>query len=130
MTLRFFIAFPLLLVFLTACGIGGIWLEPSNRPRSVEYPYGARWVKEGMTRESRLADWVACGGGSDLRDGFRTNRYQEPMREYLQELEHHRLNVWSCMNSKQYLYFNKGYEYEYPKVEGNSQKCDVRCLYP
>ena len=93
-------------------------------------PYGARWVKEGMTRESRLADWVACGGGSDLRDGFRSNRYMEPMREYLQELEHHRFNVWSCMNSKQYLYFIKGYEYEYPKVKGTSQSCDARCLYP
>jgi hypothetical protein len=93
-------------------------------------PYGARWVKEGMTRESRLADWVACGGGSDLRDGFRTNRYQEPMRQYLSDLELHRYNLWSCMTSKNYLYFNKDYEYEYPKVTGTSQKCDSRCLYP
>jgi hypothetical protein len=51
------------MMLLSGCGIGGVWLEPSNQPLSPFYPYGARWVKEGMTRESRLADWVACGGG-------------------------------------------------------------------
>lgn len=25
-------------------------------------PYGAHWVKEGMTREESINDWVRCGG--------------------------------------------------------------------
>ena len=55
-------------VLLTGCaavvvtGIGGL-VHGVNTLPGPHYPYGARWVKEGMTRESRLADWVACGGG-------------------------------------------------------------------
>lgn len=61
-----------LTLHLMGCaGIGGIWLDPSNAPLSPSYPYGARWVKEEMTRESRRADWMACGGGADFRYGFR-----------------------------------------------------------
>jgi len=120
------------LIALAVCGCGTqIAVTGEARERLVHpIPYGARWVKESMTRESRLADWVACGGGGDLQDGFRTNAYGEPMRQYLTSLESHRYSVWTCMNSKKYQYFIQGYEYEYPKVTGVPQKCDARCLYP
>jgi len=29
--------------------------------RSIK-PYGAHWVKAGMTNEQRLTDWTRCGG--------------------------------------------------------------------
>jgi hypothetical protein len=86
-------------------------------------PYGARWVKEGMSRESRLADWVACGGGSDLRDGFRTSRYQEPMREYFKELETHTRSLASCM-------YGKEYSHRSIALPNQPDQCDSRCLYP
>lgn len=35
-------------------------------------PYIAYWQKEGMTEESRLRDWVVCGGHPD--GGFRFDR--------------------------------------------------------
>jgi hypothetical protein len=35
--------------------------------RSIK-PYGAHWVKEGMTKEERINDWVSCGG--DLSGSF------------------------------------------------------------
>jgi len=93
-------------------------------------PFGARWVKEGMTRASRKADWVACEGGSDLRDGFRDWLSPETRESFVLAHESHRYNLWSCMQAKNYKYFNKGYEYEYPKLSGTSEQCDARCLYP
>ncbi len=118
-------------LMLTGCmGIGGIWLDPGNAPLAQHYPFGARWVKEGMTRESRLADWVGCGGGSNLQDGFREPNLSEPYSSYWPMHENHRYDLWACMRSKGYEYFNKGFEYEYPKLDGKSERCDARCLYP
>ena len=116
---------------LTGCGIGGVWLEPSNAPREPAYPYGARWVKEGMTRESRKADWIACGGGPDLQDGFRKLVQPETWEFFWPQKEAHRKNLWECMNSKNYEYFIRGHEFEYPKLTGKASSCDARtCLYP
>lgn len=121
--LRVVAAVSVAAVFLTACGIGGVWLEPSNRPRSLEYPYGARWVKEGMTRESRLADWVACGGGRDLQTGFRSSSSNESWADYeLQRVPFIRRQT-ECMQSK-------GYEFKFHSRPGLPDQCDARCLYP
>ncbi len=121
--LRVVAAVSVAAVFLTACGIGGVWLEPSNRPRSLEYPYGARWVKEGMTRESRLADWVACGGGRDLQTGFRSSSSNESWADYeLQRVPFIRRQT-ECMQSK-------GYEFKLHSRPGLPDQCDARCLYP
>lgn len=118
-------------ILLIGCGIGGIWLEPSNRPKGPSYPYGARWVKEGMTRESRLADWVTCGGGSDLQDGFPNWIQSEPRESYFPQREAHRKNLWRCMGESGYEYFIQGYEFELPKVSGKSERCTAQiCLYP
>lgn len=83
-------------LLLSGCGIGGIWLEPSNRPLGPSYPYGARWVKEGMTRESRKADWVACGGGVDLGDGFRKWIQPEAWESFWPQKDAHSKQLFSC----------------------------------
>lgn len=72
----------LTLSLMGCAGIGGIWLDPSNAPLSPSYPYGARWVKEGMTRESRRVDWMACGGAADLKSGFRKWIQPEPWKDF------------------------------------------------
>jgi len=112
------------MMLLSGCGIGGVWLEPSNRPPSPSYPYGARWVEEGMTRESRLADWVACGGGMNLSNGFRTNSHGELMRQYLDEMENHSKKLSSCIQAK-------GYAFKYFPRPGLPDECSPQiCLYP
>ncbi len=111
-------------MLLIGCGIGGVWLEPSNRPKSPSYPYGARWVKEGMTRESRLADWVTCGGGSDLRDGFRDWIQPETWESFWPQKEARSKKTWACMQSK-------GYDYKNPQLPGKVDECTAQiCLYP
>lgn len=48
-------------IMLTSCGIGGHWMN-GNPFREPVKPYIDYWEKEGMTKESRLNDWVVCGG--------------------------------------------------------------------
>jgi hypothetical protein len=54
-------------ICLTSCGIGGYQMNGVSGKERTEYlksikPYGAHWVKNGMTMESRIKDWVDCGG--------------------------------------------------------------------
>ena len=86
-------------------------------------PYGAHWVKEGMTRESRRADSWACGAAETVhaadhvvfsaaqRDSVRmiedTNDFGPDKRLLIQ---------WrKCMQTK-------GYSYQ--------EQCDGNCMYP
>ncbi len=46
----------------TGCGIGGHWMTGDPSAGVNVKPYIAYWEKEGMTEESRLEDWIACGG--------------------------------------------------------------------
>ena len=62
--LNFLICTGLLCVTLSGCGIGGYWMN-GNPNIGPSYPYGAHWIKEGMTTESWRQDWVACGGMKD-----------------------------------------------------------------
>ena len=120
----------LLMLLTSGCNTQVITGEAADRLRHP-YPYGARWVKEGMTRESRKADWVACGGGVDLGDGFRDWIKPEAWAVYWPQLEAHRRQLWNCMNLRDYEYLIGGYEFEYPKVSGKPMRCDARtCLYP
>lgn len=121
-----FIAF-----FLGGCGIGGVWLDPGNAPSRPGYPYGAHWVKDGMTRQSRLDDLHACGIGRSVHfGGFSqasiraetqpgdtvsvspTNK--EMIRNPQAELRLGR-KLMACMQAKGYIWFDS---------------CDARCLYP
>lgn len=86
-------------------------------------PYGARWVKEGMTRESRREDSWACGAD-------RTTIAADGPVFSDQDIEHEKksfdkndygprdrlVDRWAtCMQSKGYIQLDK---------------CDDRCLYP
>ena len=77
-------------------------------------PYGAHWVKDGMTRESRREDFVDCGGSADMKEGL-PYRSSRTTTEFFKEYNDHVFKVVSCMRSK-------GYDYQ--------QDCDERCLHP
>ncbi|WP_346309064.1 hypothetical protein [Limnohabitans sp.] len=119
-------------LLLTGCGFVSPGRGPSGDPFSIfmyyekriEYPYGARWFKKGMTRESRLADWVACGGGVNLSNGFRTNIHGELMRQYLDEMEIHNKRLSICIQAK-------GYTFKYFSRPSLPDECTPQiCLYP
>ena len=113
----------LLMLLTSGCNTQVITGEAADRLRHP-YPYGARWVKEGMTRESRKADWVACGGGVDLGDGFRDWITPEPRANFIADLERHENALNACIRAK-------GYDYKNPAVRDTPDECDARtCLYP
>ena len=125
MRLRLVVGAVVPLLLLIGCGtqIGLSGQAREDYLKSIK-PYGAHWVKEGMTRESRLADWVACGGGVNLNNGFRTNIHGELMRQYLDDMENHSKKLSSCIQAK-------GYTFKYYSRPGLPDECDARtCLYP
>lgn len=105
--------------------LSGCLLE-SVRPvdRNLK-PYGAHWIKEGMTRESRKLDLTSCGAlaGEEVRsppERISAERQKTEPNEIAAYLRL-RSKVGSCMQAKGYkpigdLYFLGG--------------CDERCLYP
>ena len=100
------------------------------RQERVDFPFGARWVKKSMTRDSRRADWIACGGDEDLKDGFRAKNEVESFELFESQLAAHNKQLWMCMNVRGYQYFNDGYAFGNPKLPGNDKRCDTHCLYP
>jgi len=107
------IVFFLISLGLTGCGIGGFWMN-GNPNHSPTYPYGARWVKAGMTRESRLSEFMQCGGYENLREGFEIQPNQ-PTTDFFKGYNAHVTQVSACMRSKGYSYL---------------EQCDARCLHP
>ena len=77
-------------------------------------PYGAHWIKEGMARESRRVDYMQCGGGSDLREGYGVKSVQSN-KEFFDGFNVHTHQLMNCMKSKGYVYLDQ---------------CDSRCLHP
>lgn len=113
----------LLAVLVVGCNTQTVTGE--SRERLVHpTPVGARWVKDGMTKESRKGDWVACGGGADLQDGFRRWLDPESRKSYFEGLDNHELQLRKCMQSR-------GYNYRNPQISGRADEChgDV-CLHP
>lgn len=124
---------------LTGCvGIVGFWMTAGGvaaipvagyeltKDRSVDHnikPYGARWVKEGMTRESRKIDWIVCGGAENLREGYEL-QYGMSHKEFFDGLNSLRNQLWTCMETKGYVYRN-------PSRPGLEDECNAgACLYP
>ena len=111
------------LLWVSGCNTQVITGEAAERLRHP-YPYGARWVKEGMTRESRLADWVACGGGVNLSNGFRDWISPEPWEKFNAAREHHLDVLRTCIKTK-------GYGYKNPQRPNLADECSAQsCLYP
>jgi len=75
-------------------------------------PYGAHWIKEGMTRETHLSDWIQCGGSADLGDGVEVKSGMTN-KEFYDGLRAHRTHIRSCMDSRGYAWI---------------ETCDQRCL--
>jgi hypothetical protein len=71
-------------------------------------PYGAHWVKEGMTQEQRLDDIAQCGSGRSLFVGFGAIKLKAERRdgETSDFAAEERLSkAWSkCMEAKGYRY--------------------------
>lgn len=89
------------------------------RPVGESVPRGARWVKDGMTRESRRSDIAACGAKGNESVNFTdaeilAEKRPDDVHEFVAEA---RLRQkWAvCMKSKGYT---------------RLEPCDERCLYP
>ncbi len=111
--------FALLLPML----LSGCLLESVGRiDRSIK-PYGAHWIKEGMTREKRREDSWACGAANTVHAAAHVIFQKENVEaEKLPSdpndiLANGRLtNKWvACMKTRGYHYI---------------EQCDDRCLYP
>jgi hypothetical protein len=104
---------------LSACGIGPHQMNGVSGRERTEYlksikPYGAHWVKAGMTRESRLSEFMQCGGYENLREGFEIQPNQSTT-DFFKGYNAHVTQVSACMRSKGYSYL---------------EQCDARCLHP
>ncbi len=115
---------------LSGCGIGGVWMNGDPSVGKNLKPYGDHWVKDGMTRESRLQDYESCGGNKWLNSGFpdvviraetlptdlvSTHSYNKDLID--NPLAEARLGKkrMICMQEKGYVWL---------------ESCDARCLYP
>ena len=82
-------------------------------------PSGAHFIKDGMTKESRLDDTVACGRGRTeyvLFSDLEIQAAKQPDDPNDIRAEGRVYKVWaSCMRGKGYVYL---------------EPCDARCLYP
>lgn len=86
-------------------------------------PYGAHWVKEGMTRESRRDDSWGCGAARTEHaatkpvfpeDQLKAAKLPTDLNDILADSR--LTKSWAnCMQSKGYVYIDF---------------CDERCLYP
>jgi len=115
MRISIYLTFLLSLMSLAGCGIGGHWMTGDPSAGKNVKPYGAHWVKEGLTRESRRADFMACGGAQDLREGYPIKPEETIQQFFAGRREHINHVLLPCMQSKGYVY---------------QHQCDERCLHP
>jgi hypothetical protein len=87
------------------CIDGPCALERAKIIQSIK-PYGAHWVKAGMTNEQRLIDWTRCGGAENLSDGYEKQSGQSNS-EFFDGLRLHRMKIRSCMDSKGYVWIER-----------------------
>lgn len=88
-------------------------------PLGPSQPYGAHWIKDGMTKESRRADIAACGAKGNESVNFLPHEIEAAKHpeDFNNVMAESRLTKkWAeCMRNTGYVYL------EY---------CDNRCLYP
>ena len=93
-------------------------------------PYGAHWIKDGMTREMRLNDLESCGNSKSLSSGFSDaliraetlptdvvsqRSYDKNLIDNPQAEARLGKKRMACMQSKGYSWL---------------EQCDARCLHP
>lgn len=86
-------------------------------------PYGAHWIKDGMTRDQRRQDSWSCGADMTVhaadyvvfsKEKKTSARLPSDQSDY--GPDDRLTKQWeSCMRSKNYVYLHQ---------------CDARCLYP
>jgi hypothetical protein len=104
-----------IVVFLLPLLVSGCLLETVGPIDRTIKPYGAHWIKDGMTKESRRHDFKECGGDSvSFKAGYE-KQPDQTTADYFEGLNKHTLKVHSCMRAKDYMYL---------------EQCDTRCLYP
>lgn len=95
-------------ILLSGCLLEGA--APLNRN---DKPYGAHWVKAGVTKEKWLTDWVRCGGASDGNYGYGARKEGQSHKEFFEGYNAHASRITVCM-------WNLGYTH--------LQECNVRCF--
>ena len=125
---------PITLILLSSSILAGcLYGQCINGPCALEHsrivkpikPYGAHWVKEGMTKESRRLDLDSCGSVSHEDVQFSDEKLRmerlpnEPnnINAYLRLRD----QVGVCMSSRGYTAVGD------LKYLGG---CDARCMYP
>jgi hypothetical protein len=97
-------------------------LEGVGRMPKYRAPWGALYVKPGMTREQRLQDFAACGNHGGLRFYFTSEQIEEVNKIPVEVLENGRgtgkfifdgtifliRKLNSCMESKGYIQLPAG----------------------
>ncbi|MBD9402272.1 hypothetical protein [Comamonas sp. CMM02] len=92
--------------------LSGCLLEGAAPVERNPKPDSAYWIKEGVTKESRLADWIQCGGRTNGNYGYEIQKGQSH-KEFFEGFNAYTNQVRACMR-------NLGYT--------RLQECDARCL--
>jgi hypothetical protein len=112
-----------IVVFLLPLLVSGCLLETVGPIDRTIKPYGAHWIKDGMTKESRRVDSWACGAAGTAHAADHVV-FTPEQRQSVRALadkddfgpDKRLLDQWrACMRSKGYAYL---------------EQCDGRCLHP
>ena len=99
--------------------LGGCCMLECIGQLAPSQPFGAHFIKDGMTTESRRMDIAACGAKGNESVNFLPDQIQaakQPDDPNDIRAEGRVYKVWaSCMRGKGYVYLDP---------------CDARCLYP
>ena len=82
--------------------LSGCLLESVGPVERNPKPYVDYWIKEGITKESRLTDWIQCEGGTNGNYGYEIQNDQS-RKEYFDGLIAHTNRVDLCMKGKGYV---------------------------
>jgi hypothetical protein len=97
------------ILVISACGIGGQWMNGEPSAGKNIKPYLHYWLKEGVTTEQRREDSVSCGGSrSDTHPHGVNDRKEKKLMlpgETVWETRERIVKAWKdCMESKGYHY--------------------------
>ncbi len=80
----------------------GCLLESVGPVERNPKPYVDYWIKEGITKESRLTDWIQCEGGTNRNYGYEIQKGQSN-KEFFDGFTVYMNRVDTCMKGKGYV---------------------------
>ena len=92
-------------IFCTAAAallLSGCLLESVRPVERNPKPYIVYWIQEGVTNESRLADWIQCEGGANGNYGYEIQKGQSH-KEIFEAFNAYVNRVDTCMKGKGYV---------------------------